>query len=82
MPMPVSVLVALDAKSYEILSRVITQTAPRLDVMDLKILHAPARLTTPAISVQNFTAKITINFRIKPQSGPLCTEPDQSVTST
>ena len=35
--MSVGALVALDAKSYEILSRVITQTAPRLNVMDLKI---------------------------------------------
>ena len=42
MPMLVGVLVAFDAKSYEILSRVITQTAPRLNVMDLKMLHAPA----------------------------------------
>ena len=54
--MSVSVLVAIDAKSYEILSRVITQTAPRLDVMDLKILQAPAPLATPSIPLQNFSA--------------------------
>ena len=80
--MSVSVLVALDAKSYEILSRVITQSAPRLNVMDLKILHAPARLATPAISLQDFPAELAISFRIKPQAGPLCSDPFQSVTCT
>ena len=67
--MSMGVLVALDAKSYEILSRVITQTAPRLDVMDLKILHPPARLTTPAISLQDFPAELAKSFRVKPQPG-------------
>jgi hypothetical protein len=49
--MSVSILVALDAKGYKIIGRVITQLAARPNVMDLKILHAPARLTTPAISL-------------------------------
>ena len=40
--MSVSVLVALGAKSYEILSRIITQSAPWLNVMDLKILRSSA----------------------------------------
>ena len=49
--MSVSVLVALDTKSYKILSRIIAQAASWLDVMDLKTLHAPARLAMPAISL-------------------------------
>jgi hypothetical protein len=69
--MSVSLLVALDAKSHEILSRIIAQSAPPLNVMDLKILHSPARLATPAVSLQNFTAKLAINFRVKPPPGPL-----------
>jgi hypothetical protein len=40
--MSVSVLVALDAKSYEIFGRIIAEAAARLDVMNLKILHASA----------------------------------------
>jgi hypothetical protein len=64
--MSVSVLVALDAKSYEILSRVITQSASWLNVMNLKTLHAPAPFATPAISLQNFTAELTVSFRGKP----------------
>jgi len=49
--MSVTVLVALDAKSYEILCRIIAQAAPGLDVMDFKILDAPARLATPTVSL-------------------------------
>ena len=49
--MSVNVLVALDAKSYEILSGIIAQAAPGLDVMNLKTLDAPERLATPAVSL-------------------------------
>jgi hypothetical protein len=80
--MSVSALVTLDAKSYEILSRVITQTAPRLNVMDLKILHPPTPLAAPAISLQDFPAELAISFRIKPQAGPLGSDSLQSVTCT
>ena len=80
--MSVSVLVALDAKSYQILGRVIAQSAPRLNVMDLKILHAPARLATPAVSLQDFAAELAISFRIKPQAWPFGSDPRQSVTCT
>jgi hypothetical protein len=66
MPMTVNVLVALDAKSYEILSRIIAQAASGLDVMNLKTLDAPARLAAPAISLQDFTAELAISFRVKP----------------
>jgi hypothetical protein len=80
--MLVSVLVALDAKSYKILSRVITQTAPRLNVMDLKIFHPPARLATPAVSLQDFAAELTVSFRGKPQAWSFCRDPNQRVTCT
>jgi hypothetical protein len=63
---------ALDAKGDKIIGRVITQLAARPNVMDLKILHAPARLASPAVSLQNFPAKLAIRFRLKPQPGPLC----------
>ena len=49
--MSVSALVAFDAKSNEILGRIIAQAAPGLDVMNLKTLDAPARLATPAVSL-------------------------------
>ena len=80
--MLVSLLVALGAKSHEILSRVIAQSAPPLNVMHLKILHAPARLASPAISLQDITAELVIRFRVKPQPWPLGSDPSQSVTCT
>ena len=82
MPMPVSVLVALDAKGYEILSRVIPQVAPPLFVMDLKAFHTPTQLASPAVSLQDFPAELAIGFKIKPQAGPLRSDPLQSVTCT
>ena len=47
---------ASDAQGDEILIRIIAQQTARLNVMDLKILHSPARLASPAVSLQNFEA--------------------------
>jgi hypothetical protein len=80
--MSVGVLVALDAKNYEILSRIITQAIPGFDVMDLKTLDAPTRLATPAVSLQDFAAELAISFRVKPQSWPFRADPSHSVTRT
>jgi hypothetical protein len=80
MPKSVNVLVALDTKSYEILSRIIAQAAARLNVMDLKIIHSPARLASPAISLQNFTPQLAISFGLEPQAWPFRADPHYSVT--
>jgi hypothetical protein len=53
---------AADAKSYEILSRIIARVASALNMMYLKAFHAPAALATPAVSLKNFTAESTIVF--------------------
>jgi hypothetical protein len=75
-------LVALDAKSYEILGNVIAEPDPPLYVMDLKILHSSARLAPPAISLQNFPAELAISFGLKFQAWPLCSDFFRSVTCT
>jgi hypothetical protein len=64
LPLSVSFLVTNDTKSHQILGRVITQTAARLNVMDLKTLDAAARLATPAVPLQDFTAKLTVGICI------------------
>ena len=71
MPSSVSFLVTRDTKSYQILSRVIAEAAPRLNVMDLKIFRAPAELATPTVPLQNFMAELTISFRFECQTWPL-----------
>jgi hypothetical protein len=60
-----SLLVAPCTKSHQILGSVIAQSASWLNVVDLKILHSPARLTMPPISLQNITAELAVSFRIK-----------------
>jgi hypothetical protein len=51
MSLSMNFLMTTRAKSYEILSRVIAQSAPRLNVMDLKIFHPSTPLATPSISL-------------------------------
>ena len=80
--LPMGFLMARCAEGDQILGSVIAQSAPRLNVMDLKIFHSPARLATPAISLQDFPAELAISFRIKPQPWPLCADPFQNVTCT
>jgi hypothetical protein len=66
--MSVSVFVAPDTKSYEILSRIIARAAPRLDVMDLKALNTPTILAAPAVPLQNFTTELAISLRLEFQA--------------
>jgi len=77
--MSVSVLVALDAKSYEILSRIIAQSTSRTNVMHLKSLHSSTQLATPAVSLEDFTAELAIGFSIKPQAGSFRAYPSHIV---
>jgi len=58
-------LMARRAEGDQIFGRVIAQSASRLNVMDLEAFHPPARLATPAISLQNFTAELAISLRVK-----------------
>jgi hypothetical protein len=64
MPLSVSFLVAFDAESDEILGRIIAQAAPRLNVMDLKILRSPAGLAMPAVSLEHCAAELPVVFRL------------------
>ena len=70
--LPMRFSVASSTKCHQVLASVIAQSTPRLDVMELKILHSPARLTMPSISLQDFATELEISFRIKPQAWPLC----------
>ena len=78
--MSVHVLVAPDAKSYEILSRIIAQAAAGLNVMDLKAFDTPARLTTPIVPLQNFTAELAISLRLEFQAWPFGSNSSQRTT--
>jgi hypothetical protein len=62
-------VMARPAEGDQILCNVIAQSAPRLNVMDLKNLHSSTRLASPAVALQNFPAEMAIRLRIKPQPG-------------
>ena len=79
---PMGFLMARRAEGDQILGNIISESAPRLYVMDLKAFHAPARLTAPSISLQDFVAELAIRFRFKPQAGPFREDPFQNVTRT
>ncbi len=51
-----------NTECYQILSRIIAQSASRLNVMHLKSLHASTPLTTPTVSLEDFTAELAIGF--------------------
>ena len=73
-------LMARCAEGDQILGSVIAQSASRLNVMDLKTLRSPARLATPAITLQDFAAKLAISLGIKLQAWSFGTHSSQSVT--
>ena len=75
-------LVARRAEGDQVFRDIIAQSAPRPNVVDLKIRHAPAPLATPAVSLQDFAAELAISSRIKLQAGPLRSDPLQNVTCT
>jgi hypothetical protein len=68
-PTSVSVLVALGAKSDEILRCVIAQAAPRLEVMDLKIFRSPAALATPAVALRDLMPEFAVGFSVSLKRG-------------
>jgi hypothetical protein len=55
-------------KSYQIGFDMICLPTARLNVMNLKIFHSPARLTSPPIALQNFPAELAISLSLKPQA--------------
>ena len=69
-PESVGFLVTHNAKSYQILGRVMAEAAPRLDVVDLKAFDPPAPLTTPAVPVQDFKTELAISLRLKLPAWP------------
>ena len=75
-------LMARCTEGDQILGSVITQTASRSNVMDLKALDAAARLATPAISLQDVAAELAIGFWFKPQSWAFRAHPSHRVIWT
>jgi hypothetical protein len=79
-PYSVSFLVTDDAKSDQILGRVMAEVAPRLDVMDLKVSDLPTPLATPAVPLEDFMAELVVSLRLEPQAWPFGSNSGQGTT--
>ena len=57
---------AADTKPDQILGRVIAEAAPRLEVVDLKILRYSAILAAPPIAREHRAGELAIGLGFKP----------------
>jgi hypothetical protein len=64
------VAVAISAERDQIFVFVITQPASEANVMDLKTIGTPARLASPAVTLQHFDTEFAIRNWIQPKSRP------------
>ena len=64
-------LMARRTESDQVFFGVVAQSAPPLNVMDFKVVHPPARLTSPAVTNQDSSTKLSVGFRIKRQASAL-----------
>jgi hypothetical protein len=69
-PESVGFPVTNNAKSYQILGRVMSEAAPRLNVMDLKACDLSARLAAPTVPLEDFMPEPAISLRLELQAWP------------
>jgi hypothetical protein len=60
--------VAISAECDQILACVITQAAPRANVVDLKTIGTAAILASPAVALQHFDTEFAIRIWVEPKS--------------
>jgi hypothetical protein len=60
------VTVAISAERDQIFVFVITQPASEANMMDLKTIGTPARLASPAVTLQHFDTEFAIRIRAQP----------------
>ena len=61
------VSVAMSAERDQILVFVITQSAPRANVVDLKTIGAATGLASPAVALQHFGTEFAIGIWVQPK---------------
>ena len=74
--------VALSAQGNQILFLITTRVASKFEVVYLQILHAAAKLATPAVALQDFTTELTVRFRVQLQAWPFGSNSSQGATRT
>ena len=61
------VTVAISAERDEVFVGVVTQSAPRANVVDLKTIGAATGLASPAVALQYFDAEFAIRIWVQPK---------------
>ena len=61
------VTVAISAERDQIFVCVITQSAPRANVVDLKTIGTATGLASPAVALQHFGAEFAIRIWVQPK---------------
>lgn len=61
--------VTAGAKGDQIFLLIVSQMAPRLDVMNLKFFEAPASLTAPTIPYEHLAHESLIGLWLQPHPG-------------
>jgi hypothetical protein len=64
----VGLAVAPDAQGDQILFRIITEQAARLNMMHVQFTHRSAMLAAPPVSLQYFFPQFVVRNGIQPQS--------------
>ncbi|MGC1786360.1 MAG: hypothetical protein WA718_06440 [Terriglobales bacterium] len=59
---------AISTECDQILICVITQQAPRANVVDLEMLRTAAILASPAVALEHFGAELAVRICVEPQS--------------
>jgi hypothetical protein len=66
--MAVDVTVAISTERDQIFVHVVTQQAPRVDVVDLETIRTAAVLASPAVTFQHFGAEFAVGICVEPKS--------------
>ena len=74
----VSTLVTTGAKGNQILFNVVSQPAPRTDMMNLELSKTAAVLAAPPIALQHLLAKSAVGLGVEAEPGPGATRKQRS----
>ncbi|MGA8874551.1 MAG: hypothetical protein WCC25_17660 [Candidatus Korobacteraceae bacterium] len=56
---------AIDTKSHQILFRVASRMASKLNVVNLQMLHATAHLAAPSVALQHGSVQLAVTLRLE-----------------
>ena len=74
MELEVQIPMTAGTKCYQIFESVVSQSTPRLDVMNLEILRRSTVLASPAVPLQDLFAKFVVGLSFQSKARSLSTQ--------